>query len=361
MRKIWLAAINVGAVLIILALAWWADLVQMLLPGRSGPQSYHFSANKDHYAFLHRTAHKQLLVVANARTKRIATYNAASGLLWTPGFLPDGRLRVTVGPRINPPFSADGLRSTLYLCDPAHGACVPAFSSAGTITSAIPISGGRFVFVGADLETTADPMAPTKPFLAYRSFDFYLYAPDRALTKLTDSRAFQLGPVSYGGGQAVFEMQQRKPPGTKRPTSKVFCARVDQDFVPVDFAADTAEPCVSYGRDIDVYPNISPDGKHVAFLSASDSNKSGWIYEIAIVELGSKRHVGSIRPHEGETVSLSRPVFVDDDTVRYFERVGDTYVFYSYSLSTGLISTHLALDSGQIADSTPLIIGQAGP
>jgi hypothetical protein len=361
MRKIWLFAINVAAILVILALAWWAELVQMFLPGRSGLHTYNFSASKEHYAFLHRTAErKHVLVVVDDRARKISAYDAATGPILAAQFLMDGRLQITVGPRINPPFSPEGLESTLYTCDLGTASCARAFSSSGTIKSAMPISGGRFLFVGAYLETTADPMAPTKPFLAYRSFDFYLYAPDRALTNLTDSRAFQLGPVSYGGGQAVFDMAQRKPPGTKRPTSEVFCARVDQDFVPIDFAADTAEPCVSYGRDIDVYPNISPDGKHVAFLSASDSNKSGWIYEIVIVEMGSKRHVRSIRPREGETMSLSPPVFIDDDTIRYVERVGDTYAFYSYSISTGKVATHFELDSAQITNSTPHIIGQAG-
>lgn len=329
----------------------------------TGFQAIQLSASKDHYAFIHKKSDREhVVVVVDNRTKDFKIYGAASEMvLLAPGFLPDGRLRITVAPRVNPPFSSAGLSSAQYVCDPSAVSCERSFSFSGGISYAVPSSEGGFVFVGAELVEMADPAAPSKARLAYGNFDFYLSTPDHGHHRLTESRAHELTSVSYGDRLVVFQLFKRKEPGKgPRPSSEIYCARLDENNVPVDFDADTAKLCISYGKRKDLRPSISRNGKYIAFLSASASRGSRWIYEIAAMEFGSKLHVKSIAPQGDDVMSLSPPIFVGDDTLRYIERVEEEYHLKSYDISTDEISLNFKLPFSKLSKAPDLILGQQG-
>lgn len=295
--------------------------------------SHQFSADRNHFAFSHATSPTDhVLVLFNPQTSQHTIVKSKSGVPGVPTFDGDGSLLVGILPRINPPSSPEGLRSHLYRCDLDSRGCTELFSADGAISNAISIGGEDILFVGAELAPRADPFAPSSKFLGYRGFDFFLKERSGAIRRLTELRAYTLTSVSHSEaiGTIAFEMSLPKVTGS----NDVYCGVLERDSAGgIDLTVDSSAPCVVVGKNIDARPSLSGDGRHLALKSSARSGKGGWIYEVVVVTFPDGEHVTTIAPKAGNN-TLSSPVFVDDETIRFMEFQDGRYNFYEYAIPT---------------------------
>lgn len=313
------------------------------------------SANKTHYSFLHgKEGEAERLVVYSPEDRSLEVYQSATGHLWPATLLIGNAFLVTDAPQINPPFSAAGLQSTLFRCGGDKPVCEPLLSSVEGIGSKFVLPDGALLYAASPLQSRTDPRTKGQ-ILAYRHFDLFLFRSGAEPRRLTDVGAVSLTSVSAGGDVIALEMMQ----ANKRSDSHIYCAKVGKDFELTDFGGDTSKPCIGHGKNYNSKPSLSPDGKHIAFLSSSRSSKEagGWIYDIVVANLASKKPIAVIPPGANAAMSLSNPVSVDNDVVRFIERTGDRYVFKQFDIEKSETKNLGTLDVRDILSAPTLRIG----
>jgi hypothetical protein len=288
------------------------------------------SADKTHYSFLQRLSERENVLVVYSETERtIDVFKPAVGHAWPATLLGDGSFLVTVAPNINPPTTPTGLRSILYTCVTTDRRCKSLLSSDLGISSPIAIRDGNMLFAASPLALSPDHWSWTNAkYLKYRAYDLYSFRPGSDIRKLTDVHAIGMNWLSAGGKIVALQMARVKVPG-----SGIYCVPVGADLAPIDFKKDTSQTCIEYGANYDSAPNLSPSGNRVALLSSSTSAEGGWVYEIVVLERLSKKPIATISPAPGP-MTLSNPVFVDEDTVRFIERREDRYLFKQFDIAT---------------------------
>lgn len=340
---------------------------------RDDPYTAIFNANERYFAFVHRFPDRtRASLLYDTKDNKLWRLEAQSGRIGSPNFAQDGSLFIGVNPKVNPPYPADDLdiaslgESRLFSCEMSVPKCTSLFSYSGLISRAMENERGDIVFVSSQLEVRADPMAPNDLFLAYHQFDFFMHEKGRSIRRLTHSDAFELQSTSHGGDYLIMQIyhnRKNKRARDKRFTSKIYCARIDEWLVPIDFSEDTEKPCVSYGNKIDVKPSLSPGGKVLAILSVSSSKRSkkesGWVYEIIILDFESHRLIKAITPSEDWARSLSKPIFITNDRVRYMELLEDIYYLREYNISTDQITVIAEIDMQDIPSASDFIIDES--
>lgn len=343
-----------------------ATAALLILPGSEKPGELRtdFHAFDSKVAFLHWTSDRQHVVVHDLATNATDVFASAGRPVTTPRFAGPSSLLVPLAPNMNPPFSLDQVKrdGALYECELNRKTCRLILLFPGKIADPVLGKDGDVVFVGAEPQVAADPFAPDRPFVSYRSHDIYVGAASRSPTRVTHESAPALFSVSYGGGIAAFDLY--KASGKTRATSEIYCARVDEALAPLDFQADIEKPCLTVGRYVDRSPSISPDGNFLAFKSASDGGPKGkgWRYDIVVARRQTGEVVGRITPSGDATLTLSRPVFVSPTRIRFIELARDGYLVRSYDIGDGQARTDGRLSVESIeANNTIHVIDAPGP
>jgi hypothetical protein len=336
-----------------------------IFPGCADPHrdpseflTYQVSANTDHTAFVHNLpSGEPVVVIAPNNASSVKTFRATPGnalrstmLLETTSFF------VTVTPRINPPYSPEGLQSLLYRCESETGACEQVFKTGTSIVTPIPLPNEAVLYAGSP--PTASPRGfPARPKLAYGHSDLYLFADGRA-RKLTDIDAYEIGSISRVGDRVVFNARPRRKHSKPRPKSHIYCGELRVSADAISVTPQMQRPCVEYGGSYDELPNLSSDGRLVAFRSAAGP-ASTWVFNIVVLRWDDKKLMATIAPIEGHPRSLSKPVFIDERHIRYVERRDDQklYNLWDYDIveQQGRIAS--TISDQQIEAQKPVIVG----
>jgi Tol biopolymer transport system component len=100
-----------------------------------------------------------------------------------------------------------------------------------------------------------------------------------------------------------------------------------------DLSIISSDTLLSYGKNVDIKPSISPDGSKVAFMTSSEYAESKWRYDIAIADVGPHKVLHTIMPDPGSV--LSPPVFIDPNKIRFMSFDGQRYKFWVFDVSSG--------------------------
>ena len=341
----WGFVATVTALLVFVGLLYFGVFPYFFGPKRSELYTSNFAATARHYAFLYEVQRtgERIVVAYDTHNKALAAYEASSAFASPPwsSLLDDTVYIATAKKGLTPDKLTAGARleSTLYKCELVAARCSSVFQYDGSIGNVLDFPNGDLIFVSAKPQIHGPP---SRPFVAYRNFDFYLRRADGAIERLTEWDAFVLTSVGLGRDKLVFQLNPRWHLDNSK--SEIYAALLSPErritgFVPLD-AEPYAEPFIAYGKNKDVAPSVSPDGSKTAFESSSESRESRgwgegrpWRYDIVIVDNDAKKVLHTIVPEP--EADLSWPKFIDDNRIRFMSSDGRHYKFREFDLSTG--------------------------
>jgi hypothetical protein len=308
----------------------------------SGPDdqlfTYNFSAGANYFAFMRQGGDKQVLVIYDSSAKRLSAIRARSGnLWWLSAKASGGALYVGQTDGITPDQLRAGghLRATLYRCLAENSSCASVFDFDQSIQNVLDLDNGDLLFISGKSEVMTRGLFPSREFVAPRKFDFFLRRNDGEIRRLTSWEASKLTSATVAHETLVFEMlpgqvvRRNGPP----PTSDIYSIVLTKERQVIEVPTDGSPRFIAYGKHLDLYPFISPDGRKTALLSSSSYEGNQWRYDIVIVENSSKKALHTITPDPG--TRLSRPVFVDADKIQYLSFDGTYYVFRQFDTAMG--------------------------
>ncbi|MEY9183553.1 hypothetical protein ABIG06_005130 [Bradyrhizobium sp. USDA 326] len=244
----------------------------------------------------------ELLLVDFDSGKRTKLRSKGSHLL-SPYLSPDGaRLLLS---RELPGRSGTALVS----CDTGRFTCHVVLRSAGSIHSAIQLSGGRILYVSSPFVKGGDGRARLS------RNDIWIFEPATGPRQLTDFRLYELDSLAVGQNEIYFSAYG---PPRDRPVipkldwranqqSSIFRLPYDPEKATIDPPSRTLEP-LFLSAGIANYPAASMDGLLVAFLRTRTSSNP-YHYDLVIADTNSK----SEQLIETPGLGASRPVIIDHD------------------------------------------------
>lgn len=249
-----------------------------------------------------RTENMQLLLVDFDSGKRAKLKSEGSHLL-SPYLSPDGGrllfLRELLGRK----------GTELVSCNTASLACHVVFRSAGSLHSAIEVSGNRILYVSSPYVTGGDGR------VRLSRNDIWIFDPTTGPRQLTDFKLYELDSLAVAQNQIYFSAYgpSRDRPIIPQPNpladqqSSIFRLPYDPEKATIDSPSRMMTPLfVSAG--IANYPTASVDGSLVAFLRTR-TNTSPYHYNLVIVDQSSN----SEQLIESPGLGSSRPVIIDHE------------------------------------------------
>jgi Tol biopolymer transport system component len=247
-----------------------------------------------------RTDNMQLLLVDFETGKRTRLKSKRSHLL-SPYLSPDGaRLLFSRQP-------LDQQAHELVSCETATLACHIILRSAGSIQSAIEISGGRILYVSS-------------PYMEglrnrFSRNDIWLYDPATGPRQLTDFKLYELHSLSVTSGEIYFSatgpfrdrpvIPKYKPDDAQQ--SDIFRLPFDAAKGTIELPNETMKPLFA-SAGIATRPTVSADGSLIAFLRTR-TGIGTYRYNLLIAD---QRTHGE-RLIETSDIGFSRPVVIDHD------------------------------------------------
>jgi hypothetical protein len=327
------------------------------------------SANGKQFAFMHvlYAQRKTIIVIADDDTHSIKTFMSSpqqQASLWSAMLLSDKSFYVTASPLRNPPISPEGLHSTLYHCAVGEMPCERLFSADNSIDTPVKLPDGSILYTGGILRVVTDSWFGSTQQLMYVDFNFYRFANGES-QKITDINAYELGFPSYVGTKIVFAATPRidfKVPRSKRVRpfkSHIYCGELLSDGASASVVPQLQKPCIQYGDQYDELPNLSPDGRLVAFRSVPGPS-SPWVVNLVALDLSTGKVIATIMPEKGHPRSLSRPIFVDDRHLKYVERRDDekSYNLWIYDVEAQHGQVVSKISDADIEAAKPSIVGE---
>ena len=300
--------------------------------------STQFDANGSKFAFVHRFENSNYgLVLFDIETKEMRTFQKSGAITRAPSFSRDGDFLYfsyePLGQRISDldELSPEEKTSVLTKCSTRGGNCEAVLEFVGSISSIVELADGSILFAAGLPEVRADPFSPEVTFLGYRNYDFYhMPAGRKDVVKLSNLKTDLLMMVSISDDNLVFQMPQTIASYKKHGDldSEIYQARLLSKGSDVELSFESEMPLFSYGNRWDIWPSLAPNGKYIAFYSSS-SNAEGSIYRLVVATLPSIDIESLIETvGRSRTNKVSKPVFVDDTTIRYMEVKAKSYLFW---------------------------------
>jgi Tol biopolymer transport system component len=222
---------------------------------------------------------------------------------------------------VSPYLSPDGARllfsrelldrrgTELVSCDTSTFTCHAALRSAGSIHSAIEISGGRILYVSSPFVTGGDGR------VRLSRNDIWMFDPKTGPRQLTDFRLYELHSLSVTHNQIYFSaygaFRDRpvvpEPEPLSNQQSDIFRLPFDPEKATIDSRSGTLTPLlVSAG--IATRATASSDGSLIAFLRTR-TGINPYHFNLVIADQNSHTE----RLIESPGLGSSRPVIVDHD------------------------------------------------
>ncbi|WP_158672260.1 hypothetical protein [Bradyrhizobium guangdongense] len=296
----------------------------VLLPSSAHPQGFdldrwnrgfYLAASVKNAVILVRSsrAENMQLLLVEFDSGKLTKFKSKGSHLLSPYLSPDGA-RLLFSREL-----LDRKGTELVSCDTSNFTCRVILRSAGSIHSAIQISGGRILYVSSPFVTGGDGR------VRLSRNDIWIIEPKTGPRQLTDFRFYELGSLAVAQDQIYFSAYG---PSRDRPVIPLPDARADQqssifrlpydpEKAMIDPPSRTLSPLfVSAG--IANYPAASVDGSLVAFLRTR-TNISSHHYDLVIANPNSK----SEQLIEAPGLGASRPIIIDHDV--YASVVGEDW------------------------------------
>lgn len=279
----------------------------------------------------------ELLLVDFETGKRTKLKSEGSHLL-SPYLSPDGA-RILLSREL-----LDRKGTELVSCDTSNLTCHIIIRSAGSIHSAIEISGGRILYVSSPFVTGGDGQ------VRLSRNDIWMFDPTTGSRQLTDFGLYELHSLSvtqshiyfsaYGASRDRPVVPQPEPLSNQQ--SSIFRLSFDTEKATVEAPPGTMTPLfVSAG--IANYPTASADGSVVAFLRTR-TGSNPYHYNLVIADQNSN----SERLVESPGLGSSRPVIIDHDV--YASVIGKDRVLVQVNRGDArLMKTLVDIDDKSIA------------
>jgi hypothetical protein len=197
----------------------------------------------------------------------------------------------------------------LVLCETATLICHTILRSAGSIHSAIEISGGRILYVSSPYVKGFDGR------IRLSHNDIWLFDPLTGSRQLTNFKLYELHSLSVTGSEIYFSATG---PSRDRPIipkydpddnrqSNIFRLPFDPEKGTIDAPTGTMKPLFA-SSGIATQPTASADGTLVAFLRTR-TGINPYRYNLVIAD----RDTHAERLIETSDIGFSRPVVIDHD------------------------------------------------
>jgi hypothetical protein len=165
----------------------------------------------------------------------------------------------------------------------------------------------------------------------------FIFVPEMAGFNGSPNGEAFLRSASLGGDRIIFNFTPLPGKPTPQPptyprSSDIWAAKISYEGGVPHLAFDGDRPFVEHGKHLNTKPSSSADGSKTAFLSSSAHTlDKRWRYDIAVLGNATKDELFTVVPEDG--TKLSRPVFVDNDRVRFMSFDGQRYSFRELSVS----------------------------
>jgi hypothetical protein len=277
-------------------------------------RGFYLAASVKNAAILVRTStanYVQLLLIDFASGKRTRLKSEGSHLL-SPYLSPDGE-RLLFSRQLEERKGTD-----LVSCDTGALTCRVVVKSAGSISSAIEISGNRILYVSSPFVTRSNGSVR-----ASRN-DIWIFDPATGPRQLTDFKLYQLNSLSVTQNQIYFAAVGSgvipKPQPLADQQSSIFRLPFDPRTATIDLPRETMSPAfVSDG--IATCPAASADGSLVGYLR-TETRISPYHFNLVIADYKS----WSQRLVESPGIGASRPVIIDHNVYASVVEEGRTLI-----------------------------------